>query len=229
MPYPAARTEMSSIGNALLRREALGVLVVLADVDRRQLPDRREVQRLVERALVRRAVAEERDRDLIGAELLRGERRAGRDRDAAADDAVRAEVALRGVGDVHRAAAASAVAGLAAEQLREHPAEVGALRDAVAVAAVGRGDPVVVAQVRADAGGDGLFAGVAVDRSPDLVLAEERRAPLLEAADRPHDAVQIERGGLVHHFSCGHSITRIAPSRRSVNVAHASAKRVSGN
>src|ERR1700687_4350685 len=99
----------------------------------------------------------------------------------------------------------------------------------MAVTAMGRGDPVVVAEVLADARRDRLLAGIAVDRPPDLVLAEQRRRALLEAADLAHDLVQVERGLLVHHFSCGHSITRIAPSRRSMNVAHASANRVSGN
>src|SRR5581483_5100876 len=70
---------------AALDRQALRVLVHLADVDHRQLPERGEVRRLVEPALVRGAVAEERDGNLIGTELLRGERGAGRDGDAAAD------------------------------------------------------------------------------------------------------------------------------------------------
>ena len=126
-------------------------------------------------ALVRGAVPEERHGDLIGTELLRGERGACRDRDAAADDAIRPKVALRGVGDVHRPASAAAVAGLAAQELGEHLSQIRALRDAVAVTAVCRSDPVVVSEVRADARGDRLLAGVAVDRSPDLVLAEQRR------------------------------------------------------
>ena len=91
---------------------------------------------LVEQALAERAVAEEADRDLAGAALLGRERGAGRDPGRAADDRVRAEVAVGVVGDVHRAALAAAVAGLLAEQLGEHPADVGALGQAVAVAAV---------------------------------------------------------------------------------------------
>src|ERR1700716_4131309 len=94
-----------------------------------------------------------------------------------------------------------------------------------------RRDPIVVAQVLADAGGDRLLARVAVDRPPDLVLPEERRAPLLEAADPPHHSIEIQRGLLLdaHHVSCVRSLTRIAPSGRRVNVAHASAKLLSGN
>jgi hypothetical protein len=92
---------------------------------------------------------------------------------------------------------AAAVPGLASQQLREHLPEVGTFRDAVTVAAMGGRDPVVVAEVRTHARGDRLLAGVAVDRAPDLVLAEERGGALLEPADRPHHPVQLERGGPV--------------------------------
>src|SRR5207248_981577 len=43
----------------------LAVLVVLADVDNGQLPERRHVHRLVEQPLAERAVAEEADRYLV--------------------------------------------------------------------------------------------------------------------------------------------------------------------
>src|SRR5437899_11419145 len=114
----------------------------------------------MEGALIRRAVAEERDRDLVRAELLCGERGAGRDRDPPADDAVGAEVALGRVGDVHRPAASTAVPRLPSQELGEHLPEVRSYRDAVTVSAVRARDPVVVAQVRADAGGEGLLPGV---------------------------------------------------------------------
>src|SRR5207253_7815073 len=212
-----------------LHREALGVLVVLADIDGRQLPYRGEVQRLMKRTLVDRAVAEERDRDLVGAELLGGERSARRDGDPAADDPVRAEVALRRVRDVHRAAPAAAVPRFPAEKLGEHLAEVCALRDAVPVTTMRGGDPVVVVKVGAHAGGDRLLSGVAVDRPPDLVLAEELCCALLERADRPHDAIEVHGRCLVHPLpSAGWSITRIAPPRRTVKVPQATAHKQSG-
>ena len=183
----------------------------------------------MKRALVHRAVAEERDRDLVGAELLGGERGARRDGDPAADDPVRAEVALRRVRDVHRAAPAAAVPRFPAEKLGEHLAEVRALRDAVSVTTVRGGDPVVVVKVGAHAGGDRLLSGVAVDRPPDLVLAEELCRALLERADRPHHAIEIHGRCLVHQLpSAGCSITRIAPPRRSVKVCQASVNERSG-
>ena len=127
------------------------ILVVLADEHDRQLPDGGDVERLVERALVVGAVAEERDRDCAGLPLLGAERRADRDRQAAADDAVGAEIALGRLGDVHRAAAPLAIAGLAAEKFGEHRLQLGALGDAMAVAAMGRGDAIGVAERHADA------------------------------------------------------------------------------
>ena len=92
-------------------RGVLHVLVVLADEDDRRLPDRGHVERLVEGADVRRAVAEEADRDLAGLAVLRGPRRPQRDRQVGADDRVRAHRAVLDAGQVHRAA-------LAAEQAR---------------------------------------------------------------------------------------------------------------
>ena len=134
-----------------LRRE-FAVAVVLADEEDRQLVQRGHVRRFVERAFVGRAVAEERNGDVLRLlEFLR-ERRADRDRRAAADDAVRAEHAEFHVADVHAAAFALAVAGRAAEQLGEHPIELAAFCDQVAVAAVRAGDLVVVRQMHHHAG-----------------------------------------------------------------------------
>src|SRR5256885_11378208 len=72
----------------------LAVEVVLAGVDHGQLPERGHVHHLVEDALAERAVAEEADRDLVGAAHPGGHGRAGRDPGRAGDDRVRAEVAV---------------------------------------------------------------------------------------------------------------------------------------
>ena len=139
------------------------------------------------------AVAEEADHDAVEALHLVGQRRAGGDRDAARDDAVGAEVAGGDVGDVHRAAAAAAVAGLLAEQLGHHLLEVGALGDAVAVAAVGRGDRVVGAQGEAGAGGRGLLADREVHGAVHQAAGEQVVDGLLEAADAPHGPDDVAR------------------------------------
>jgi len=76
----------------VLARE-FSVEVIFADVDRGEVPQRRKVERLVKRALVGRAVAEEGDGDGTGAAALELERGARGERDARADDSVGAEEA----------------------------------------------------------------------------------------------------------------------------------------
>ena len=147
----------------------------------------------MENALVRGAVAEEGDRDLPAAADARREAGAGGERDAAADDRVRAEHPAREVRDVHRAAAALAEAVLAAVDLGHHRPEVAALGDAVAVAAVGARDVVVVVEVGADARRDRLLADVHVHEARDLTGAELARDPLLEEPDREHRPVEAEQ------------------------------------
>src|SRR4029079_12239276 len=57
-------------GDRVVARGRFGVAVVLDDEDRRQVPHRGEVQALEEGALVRRAVADEADRDTAPAAAL---------------------------------------------------------------------------------------------------------------------------------------------------------------
>src|SRR3954454_16371103 len=177
----------------VLVARVLVVEVVLADVDDRQLPERRHVHHLVEQALAERALAEEADGDAVGAEPLRRHSRAGRHPGGAADDRIRAEVAVGVVGDVHRAALAPAVALLLAEQLAEHQPRVRALRDAVAVAAVRRRDRVVPAERGADADGDRLLADVEVRQPGHLRRPVELVRLLLERADAQHLLGHVQR------------------------------------
>ena len=173
-------------------RHRHGVLIVLADEDDRQLPDRGDVQRLVKRAFVVRAVAEKGDRDRAGPALLGAERGADGDRQAAADDAVGAEVAPGRIGDMHRAAAPPAIAALAPEELGEHRRELGALGDAMAVAAMGRGDVVGVAQRHADANRRRLLADRQMHRAVAQAADVGVLRRLLEAADAMHAPQGVE-------------------------------------
>ena len=166
-----------------------GVAVVLGDEDHRQVPDLGEVVALEHRALVGGAVAVEADRDAAGAERLGGQRRAAGERRAGADDAVRAEHALRQVGDVHRAALAAAEPVLPPEDLEHHPLGVAALGDAMAVAAVGRGDRVAVVEVHADADAGGFLAGVEMHEAGNVPGREFLVDCFLEFADEPHPLV----------------------------------------
>ena len=95
-----------ALDEALARRNrreprADPVVVVLAHEHDGELPRSCEVRRLVEGALVRSTVPEERRHDLIGpAHLRRGVLRSNRDRQIRRDDPVRAEHSNARVGDV---------------------------------------------------------------------------------------------------------------------------------
>ncbi len=169
----------------------LGVDVVLADEDDGQVPDRGEVHGLVEGALVDRAFAEEGDGDAFLAQQLAREARADREREAGADDRVRADDPVGGVRHVHRAALAAAEAIGAGEELGHHPVDVDALRQAVAVATVGGRQVVAVAQCDTDACGDPLLAQGGVDEAGDVTVPIELGDPGLEGADQGHDREQL--------------------------------------
>src|SRR5262245_57165463 len=96
------------------------VKVVLADEDHRQLPYRREVQSLVEGADIGGAVAEEADRHVAVALVLRAQRRSAGDRQMRADDGIGAEHAVFGGGEMHGAALAAHEAVVALHQLAQH-------------------------------------------------------------------------------------------------------------
>src|SRR5579884_407340 len=188
-----ARPVEDVAGGRLEVVRVLVVEVVLADVDHGELPERGHVHRLVEQPLSERSLAEEADRHLVGAAPLRAERRPGRDPGRAADDRVRAQVPVREVRDVHRPALALVVAGRLAEQFGEHEVDARALREAVAVPAMRRGDVVVLAKRRADADRDALLADVEVREAGHLRAAVEIVHLLLEEADPRHRAVHLER------------------------------------
>ena len=189
------RIRRRALGHAIdrgrvLDRSGQAVLIVLAQIDHRQLPQRTDVQALVEDAFVGRAVAEESDADRAVAAHLVGQRRAGADADAGADDAVRAEDVEVEVGDVHRAAEAFAIAGDAPHQLGHHLGERGALGDAVAVAAMMAHDEIVLAERGAGARGHRLLPDVAVGRPLHQAFLEQVDHALVEAADAQHGPVQ---------------------------------------
>ena len=145
------------------------VVVVFANEDNGELPDRGQVQGLMEGALVGGAVAEEADADLIGASDLDGQTRAAGDALAGADDAVRAQDTQVPVRNVHGAALAFAVAGVAAEELRHHQLHVAALGDDVAVATVGTRDVVIIPQALAHRRSDRFLTQIQVGKGKLLL------------------------------------------------------------
>jgi hypothetical protein len=157
--------------------------------DHRQLQHHGHVQRLEGQALVRSAVAGEGDGHPVGPERLGRQRRTDHQRRPTADDAVRAEHAHRQVGDVHRATLAPAQTLVLAEDLAHHRPDAAALGQAVAVAAVGGGDVVGVAQGVADADGNGLLPGVQVDEPGDVAGGVLQVQRILEGPDLAHPPV----------------------------------------
>ncbi len=121
----------------------LGVAVVLAEEDHRQLPDRGQVDRLVERALRDRAVAEERHRDACRRRAAaRRPPRRPRSAGPAATMPFAPKIPSFGSAMCIEPPRPRFVPSLLAHQLGEHPERVEPLGQAVAVAPVGRGDDV---------------------------------------------------------------------------------------
>ena len=136
----------------------------------------------MERADVRRSVAEEGDGDARLAAQLERERRAGDRGQAAADDRVRAEVAALDVVQVHRAAVAVRAALDLPVQLRHQLVRMRPARERVRVRAVRRGEDVAVLHRLADADRDRLLADRDMEEARQLAGAEPLLDLLLERA-----------------------------------------------
>ena len=111
----------------------------------------------MERARVRRAVAEADHRDAVEPLALRRHRQPNADRRSGADDARREHHALVGFGDVHGAALTAAGADDAAHHLAVDLFQRNAFADQVVQPAVGRHQLVVVAQRDPHRRGDGFL------------------------------------------------------------------------
>ena len=173
------------------------VLVVDHDEHDRQLPQRRDVHRLAERALVRRAVAEHAHRHGVLALVVGRQRNARRKRQVAADDPVAAQEAALGVEQVHRAAAAAGGAALPAEQLGHHDVRIGPASEHLTVLPVGREQVVLVAHGGDRADDRRLLPDREMHEAADLGLHVHLLRALLEMADQEHLVEQLERRLLV--------------------------------
>src|SRR5262245_16698238 len=150
VPVDDARLDAERVGasrDALARCDRIGggefrIAVVLADEQDRGLPERSQVQRLEENALIRCAVAEKRDCDRVTTELSGGECEPDGVRDSPAHDPVGADGALGRRAHVHGTALAAAEAARTPENLGEHALRVEASSEHVVMPAMGRGDLV---------------------------------------------------------------------------------------
>ena len=148
----------------------------------------------MEGAAVGGTVAEEHHGDLIVLQdHLVGESRTGGQVVAAAHDAVGAQHAHGEISDVHGTAAALAQAFLLAVNLSHHTLDIGTLGHAVAVAAVGGLDHIVLAEGGADTGGDSLLTDIQVNEARNLTGQEIMLDGLLELADGAHGLIEMLR------------------------------------
>ena len=167
----------------------------------------------MERARVRGAVTEERDRDARLALQLEGERRTGHHRQPAADDRVRAQVALRDVVEVHRAAEAAGASLLLAVHLGHDRVDRRALGDGVGVRAVSGRDHVVRLERGAHAGSHGLLPDRDMEEARQLTGSEALLDLLLESPDHEHLAEELAQS-LIREVPRGHALL-------SVHLSHA--------
>ena len=188
----------------VLRRcgRELGVAVVLAEEDHRQLPHGSEVERFVEGTVGHRAVAEERHYDAAISSQLCRRRCTDRDRQAGSHDPVGAEDADRRVHDVHRPAAPAVRSLVLAHELGEHPEHVQTLREAVAVAAMGGRDHIVRRRGASRAHGRRLLPDREVHEARYLAVAVQGSHALLEPADHEHPPMHLEEVGVREHEPC---------------------------
>jgi hypothetical protein len=167
------------------------VAVVLTDEHRGYSPELREIERLVEGADVRRAVAEESDGDARLAAQLEGECRADGRRQSSAHNRVGTEVAPLDVVEMHRAPIAMAAALDLAVELRHYLVRVRPLRKGVTVGPVRRSDHVAVFQCPANADRDSLLPDGDVEEAGQLAGAKALLDLLLETANEEHLAQEI--------------------------------------
>ena len=173
-------------------RRVLHVEIVLADEDHRQLPDRGEVQRLVERADVGGAVAEEAHRHVVLLLVLRAPGGAAGDRQVRADDGVGAHHAVLLGGQMHRAALAAHQAVVALHQLAQHLLDRHAAGQRVGVAAIGAERQVALLHRHREARRHRLLAERQMARALHQVLQEQVEGALLGLADVDLAAIELQ-------------------------------------
>jgi hypothetical protein len=93
---------------------------------------------------------------------------------------------------VHGAALAAAEPVLPPKDLLHHPVHVAAFGDAMAVAAMRRGDSVAVVQMHTDADARGLLAGIEMHESWNIAGRELYMHRILKLADGAHSPVSAK-------------------------------------
>ena len=181
---------IESRGDPHVRRDSIEV--VLDQEDHRKLPELGHVERLVEDALVRGAIAQKRHHHPILVAHLDAQREPDREREVSAHDGVAAhEVALR-VTEVHGAALPLADAGRAPIELGHQRPRAGLAYKRVGMIAVGPELVLVVIERTDRPRRHGLLADVEVREAADEALGVRLRHALFETSNERHIAVELQ-------------------------------------
>src|SRR3984893_7204012 len=166
------------------------VEIVLADINDRELPQRRQVHHFIQHALPERTFTKKTNRDVIGLQALRRQRRARRNSGAPTHDGVRTKISRCGIRNVHRPALAAAITGFLAQKLRKHPVRRCTFCQAVPMASMCARDVVRLLQCLANPHGNGFLADVQVRQSRHQRTRIQFVHLLFEQTDAQHLPVQ---------------------------------------
>src|SRR5262245_7778997 len=171
------------IARGVLERHFRRELIVLAYEQHGQFPDARQVEAFVKRAVIHRAIAEERDRDVIRFHQLETVARARRLKNARPDDAAGSHQTDLWREQMHGAASTAGATRLATVKLGEKLARIESLGQRMAMSAMRAEDHVVLPKMRANADRNGLLPDVSVTRAVDESALMRLGQPLFAKAD----------------------------------------------
>ena len=171
--------------------------VVLANTDKRHLPQSGEVDALVKGALLHDAVTKEGDDDAGPAVLLVDQGRAHRHRDTAPDERSRPGHPQLGRDHMQCSALAVGVAADAAQLLCEHPSRIRAAGDQVTVAPVIGKEHVMLLRGAADRNRRGFLPDGDVKVARQDATPVQAQHAFLKAPDQEHSFESV-----LHGFEC---------------------------
>ena len=174
------------IQGGLRQGRGRGVQIVFTHKNSGRVLHTGEVERLVERRVVGRAIAEKSHPDIVGSACPRAQACADGGRQSTAYQTIGAKQTTGWVVQVHGAAAAPATAVAFAIQLGHQGVRRHALGQGMAMAAVGAGDPVGLAQMGAYPDTRRFLADVQVQEARGLALAAGDLRGQLETAQQQH-------------------------------------------
>ncbi len=177
---------------------AHSVLVVLDNVDDRQVPELGHIKALIDLALVGRAIAEIGRANLAVLLVLVREGEPGAERDLRAHNAVTAKELLVTGEHVHAPALAFGIAAFATGQFSHHPVRIHAGGQHVGVVAIAGDHLITLFESALHADDNRFLADIEVAEARDQTHAVELAGLLLEAAHQEHVLVPAHQLVLAH-------------------------------